>query len=486
MKVEVLPEPELEFGGGQRHVDIRFGLMNYGPLDFDSTMAPKQIRLGIVGTSETIEGLLTWLDRIKAGIASKPSKRPNLFPRFPGFGPETHLPAEVILDSRLHRTILQGHIDTLCRGPRTNQGVIEAVQLYMEELEYLAQKTPADVLVCALPLRLVEYIDKGGDLASLAEPEEERQNVEAARIVFHDLLKAQAMRLRKPTQVIRPGTYDETKRLMQKGRPGLPRGLQDEATRAWNFYTALYYKAGGIPWRLVRDSRELSVCYVGVGFFQSLDKSRLLTSVAQVFNELGEGVILRGGIAKKLAKDDRQIHLSREDAYNLLVSALEVYRREHKTFPARVAVHKTSIHNDDENSGFREALKFLRIDQGDFISVTDSMTRLFRAAAYPPLRGTFFDTDGGRYVLYTKGSVDFFSAYPGLYVPRPFAFRCDAVVETPRFLARECLGLTKMNWNNTQFDGGEPITAVAARQVGHILKYMKEDEPIEPFYRFYM
>ena len=28
------------------------------------------------------------------------------------------------------------------------------------------------------------------------------------------------------------------------------RPLQDEATRAWNFHTALYYKAGGTPWRL--------------------------------------------------------------------------------------------------------------------------------------------------------------------------------------------------------------------------------------------
>ena len=31
-----------------------------------------------------------------------------------------------------------------------------------------------------------------------------------------------------------------------------------EATRAWNIHTALYYKAGGIPWRLVRDAAELT------------------------------------------------------------------------------------------------------------------------------------------------------------------------------------------------------------------------------------
>ena len=31
-------------------------------------------------------------------------------------------------------------------------------------------------------------------------------------------------------------------------------------------------------------------------------------------------------------------------------------------------------------------------------------------------------------------------------------------------------GLSKLNWNNTQFDGGETITVTAARQVGDILK----------------
>ena len=33
MTSELLLEPELEFGGGLRHIDIRFGIMAYGPFD---------------------------------------------------------------------------------------------------------------------------------------------------------------------------------------------------------------------------------------------------------------------------------------------------------------------------------------------------------------------------------------------------------------------------------------------------------------------
>lgn len=73
-----------------------------------------------------------------------------------------------------------------------------------------------------------------------------------------------------------------------------------------------------------------------------------------------------------------------------------------------------------------------------------------------------------------------------MYIPRPKLFRCDATEQTPRFLAQEILGLTKMNWNNTQFDGADPITIRASRQVSSILKYVAEDGYVAPFYRFYM
>lgn len=47
MKAILLQEPELEFGTG-RHVDIRFGLMAHGPVDFEDSPASR-IRAGIVG-----------------------------------------------------------------------------------------------------------------------------------------------------------------------------------------------------------------------------------------------------------------------------------------------------------------------------------------------------------------------------------------------------------------------------------------------------
>ena len=489
MKTEFFHEPELEFGS-DKHIDIKFGLMNYGPFDFNSHLAPKKIKLGIVGTAETIEGMVTWLEKCRAGIPAKPSKRPNLFPRFPGFGEETPLCADFVLDSQLQRAIPPSYFDELCQGPKTGEVIQKIAQLYLDEIKYLTEKTTVDVFVCAFPFVLVQFLerdeDKVGDDTS--DHDETQESVTtSSKFILHDLLKAQAMRFKKPTQIIRPSTYDERKRLKPKTTLGNKKQIQDEATRAWNLYTALYYKAGGTPWRLVHDLSEYSTCYVGVSFYRTLDEARLLTSTAQVFNERGEGIILRGGTAQT-SKDDKQIHLSAEDAYNLLKNALQIYQQEHRNFPARVVIHKSSKHNEDEINGFENALREHSIgpELADFVSVTRSGTRLFRGNLYPPLRGTFLDTEGESFVLYTKGSVDFFSTYPGLYVPRPLGFRCDRVAETPPFLAQEILALTKMNWNNTQFDGREPITLRCARQVGQILKYFGPDDTYEPYYRFYM
>lgn len=478
MRVDFLQEPELEFGI-DRHIDIRFGLMYYGPVDYAHPLAPKQIILGIVGTTETVEGVQAWLERCQQEIPAKNSKQPNLFPKFPGFRYDVGFHSTLVMDERLHRTIPSRLFKELASKNDVNLMIRESVDLFLAELRYLTVNTNANVLVCAIPQILIDVTQP------LEEPEgEEGENEAEGKLNFHHLLKARAMSLRVPVQLIIPSTYDETKRPRRRGHSDLKK-LQDEATRAWNFHTAMYYKAKGIPWRLVRDPSDYATCYVGISFYEALDSSFLLTSVAQVFNERGEGVVVRGGPAK-LSKEDRQVHLEGEDAGQLLDHALALYKEEHKNLPARVVIHKTSTFTTAETDGFLNIVKAHNIDMIDLISVGQSSIKLFRMGAYPPLRGTLLSLDETRHTLYTRGSVDFFSTYPGLYIPRPLAFRCEYTEQTSKFLAREILALTKMNWNNTQFDGGEPITIRAARQVGDILKYVPSEGEVASTYRFYM
>ena len=70
MRASFIQEPELEFGTST-HIDIRFGLLNDGPLDSSSPGGPKRVRLGIVGTPESVAGLSSGsTDAVKESLQS--------------------------------------------------------------------------------------------------------------------------------------------------------------------------------------------------------------------------------------------------------------------------------------------------------------------------------------------------------------------------------------------------------------------------------
>lgn len=299
---------------------------------------------------------------------------------------------------------------------------------------------------------------------------------------FRAVLKAMAMRYSRPIQIIRRSTWDPTFKLPGADRPR----LQDEATRAWNLHTALYYKAGGVPWRLPRGATDLTSCYVGVTFYRSGDNATLETSVAQVFNQRGDGVIVRGAAAK-VSRHDRQPHLTQPDAQALLFEALDRYRKEHRHPPARIVLHKTSSYTPDETAGFHAAADEANIDAVELLWLpANDPVRIFRSAAHPPLRGTLLSLDTHQHVLYTRGSVPFYGTYPGMYIPSPLTFRLIDTESSPEHLAEELPALTKMNWNQTQLDGREPITLRTADRVGEILRHLGPQDRAQGRYAFYM
>jgi len=459
--------------------------MNYGVLDFDKEDAPRKIHLAIIGVNEDIEALEEWIDNCKKPIEGKDSKKKNLFPKFPGFHSEHSFYSEIVTNSNIQGKI-SPHVFKDFSGLLPNEKTKKSVDCFVNEIEYLTTKNhKIDVILCAIPKVLAEQLSE----IHIEETDELDDQIEQELIVseydFRRLLKAEALKFRKPIQIILPSTYNKS--VKKKFRVGLQSesSLQDEATRTWNFFTALYYKSGGVPWRLIRKPQDFQTCYIGVSFYHSLDNKTLQTSVAQVFNERGEGIIIRGGAAKT-SKEDKQIHLDEEGSKKLLVNALLKYRQEHRTKPARIVIHKTSDYDQNEIEGFVSAIREEGIELFDLLSISKSITRLHRNGKYPPLRGMFWELDDENKILYTKGSIDLFQTYPGLYIPKTLKMKIAYQEQSSKFLASEILSLTKMNWNNTQLDNSLPITIKAAKQVSEIIKYIPENGYIEPNYAFYM
>jgi hypothetical protein len=469
MKLTTLAEPLLEFGTGT-HICPRTGIEHMGVYDQRDELRRTELRIGVVGRGEGIDLLDEWLEKCRYGIERKQeSKLLNLFRGFGGMNQSYGFLTRLINSPQYTRTLKKSEISKVVNLASRAERVERAVDLYYEQIRFLAENRSVDVIVCVMPNEMFDSVT-----TSAGDDDSEESELEHN---FRRILKAKSMHLGTPLQLVREKTILIAKQAGDQ---------QDPATKAWNFCTALYYKGNKtIPWRLVEDTAKLRSCYIGIGFYKSRDGETVSSSLAQVFDEFGHGIILRG-TPVSIDKKNRHPYLNEDQAYELLRDALDEYDRALEHMPARIVIHKSSHFRESERTGFLRALDEKGIRSKDFVSITDTDIRLFGEKDYPPKRGTLLTISEGEGVLYTRGTVDFYKTYPGMYVPNPLkitVYEQDSSLES---LCDEILGLTKMNWNNTQMDGRLPITLECARKIGDIMKYVSPTEKPQVSYSFYM
>ena len=85
IKIKCLPEPELQFGNGQRDIDPRRALAENGPADHRGM---RSIRLGLVGLADEVSAAWKFITPIHEAWAAAPA------PEFPNYPAGTWGPAE--------------------------------------------------------------------------------------------------------------------------------------------------------------------------------------------------------------------------------------------------------------------------------------------------------------------------------------------------------------------------------------------------------
>lgn len=294
MKLQVLPEPELEFGRG-KHVCPRAGISELDVYDSVLKVRRNHLWIGAVGVSNDLETLSKWMRRCRQSIPAKVNARQaKLFPPFCGFREHVGFRATIALEDEIARTIAKKAVHRVVETEDFNQRVENAVRLFFPHVKFLCQNRTVDVVVCVIPDDLYEVVAKRAT-TSAEEHIEGEQTEDQVEANFRRALKARCLHLGVPLQLVRAKSLEVN-----------PPDMQDDATKAWNFCTALYYKANQtVPWRLPVDPNAPRTCYAGIGFFRSRDAKVLHTSLAQVFDELGNSVILRG-TPVGVYKDDRR------------------------------------------------------------------------------------------------------------------------------------------------------------------------------------
>lgn len=500
----LISEPLLSFGGQHMHVDPKTGLSLYGPytLRGQSSPTPRSAVVGVIGPPSMTADAEAWLLACQ-GMLTNDGSQPFLYPHFPGFHKDAPFQCEMVYGDAWRETIKDSSIKTAITEPDFYARVKNVVRLYSEALEIIAAREPQpQVVLCCIPQEVVDSctVQKGrrarpklilprrspGDrrqmsLFDLMDGEPGTEDEEWGHQNLRRGLKAEAMQFGLPTQLVWPRTL----RIAGAPATGIQR-VQDLSTRAWNFCTALYHKAGGAPWRLAE--LESGVCFVGISFYRELFDAnpRIRSSMAQAFTAAGDGYVLRGKAFEwDEGRQGRSPHLDKGLAASLLRDVIELYQKQNAgSLPSRVVVHKTSRFWEEELEGLEEACRI--IPRKDFLALGSRRLQFYRTGDYPPLRGTYVKFSESDLLLYTSGYVPYLRTYPGARVPQPMEI-LEHIGDSPwDTVLREVLSLTKMNWNTADFSGSDPITTAFSRRVGQVLAEVPPGRRIRPEYRFYM
>lgn len=458
-----IPEPLLCFAGGYEHVDPKFGIISSGPKSYEPLYRhPAQVRIVFIGSAETINTAQKWLERGSLGFDGNSEHI-----RFPGFQPDRGFRSDVQFSDDWQVLISQTEIKETVKIRSSKNRYEHILGLLDSKMRLLSNKdrTP-ECIILALPRELekecqtVDYFEKGKGQ------------------IHRDLrrsFKTIAMRYHMPTQIIRQQTIED--------RTG------DVISKIyWNFFTGLYFKAGGSPWGPV--GLTPNTCYVGISFFRPLgsEDKRIQTSLVQAFDENGDGLVLRGHdfVWDEDKEGTKSPHLTERQAVELIELVLSQYQAEMGNTPRRVVVHKTSRYWDGEKKGFEQALKN-KIGLFDLVALSSQSTvRLITTNKYPPLRGTMFSVENYDY-LYTTGFLPELNQFHGMHVPSPIRIADHIGQDTPRErLLGEIMILTKMNWNSSALGGLMPITIRFSNMVADIMREIPQGQIPLASYRFYM
>ena len=159
VEAQLIDEPELEFGFGGMHQDLRFGVMEYGPSDRGMDRKPSQIKLAIVGTERSIEDSCRWITKARTGLEGSGSKKLNLFPEFPGFTKGAGFDCDILLDRSMFASISPRDIREASAHGDYQERITRLTNLFFESVSNAAAKAPSVVLV-AMPTELLEEIVK--------------------------------------------------------------------------------------------------------------------------------------------------------------------------------------------------------------------------------------------------------------------------------------------------------------------------------------
>ena len=492
-----LDEPLLTFKDSQMAEDPKDGLALFGPTEHRSSL-PDNI---VIGTEPGLSLWGKWCEALNSPASCVDVSRQRPWPPYPGydvaFGVSWPDPfRKLVIDKRA--------LDLAAHKADKHERAYSVANLFLSHLDKLKKLDNKPALaICIVPdavydhCRPKSYVQEKSDepktptqkkyLKSALKDRKEGQsrlfedeqlfdpatNLEQYGLSpdFRRQLKARVMQHDLPIQIIRESTLDITTEV-RNGEPGV-NPLSD---RLWNFGTALYYKCGLKPWK-TPWARE-GVCYVGLAYKLADQNKGTACCAAQMFLDSGDGIVFIGDFGPWYSPEKKEFHLSSYAAEKMLRGTIETYREQDGRPLREIFLHARSGINQEEYEGFLKAcpegVKLVAIKVRKDISSPrlfryDEHPKVVRRGMYPVLRGTFWQRNERRGYLFTSGFKARVGAYDGWEIPVPLLIQIEHGEAVLVDVAKDILGLTKLNYNSCQLGESEPITVKNSDRIGEIL-----------------
>lgn len=486
-----IEEPKLTFGFEQKMIDPRDGITLFGPNSHLKISG--QTNIGVIGTAASRKRMISYLEKIHKPIESEVND--DARPMFPGL--ESAFGITVNFDNIAELNVDSEDIDEYLLYTDNHQRVHNLTNLFSEKIfTYLRkEENPVTIWFIVIPKDIYLYgrpnsripssednikvglkkRDRNSSQISMFFQEENEELKEAYQyqVNFHNQLKAKLLKEKIISQIIIEDkiAYEEIWDDNQK----IESERKFDSAKAWNISTTLYYKCGGLPWKLGEVRK--GVCYLGLVYKKLNEDSNQQNAccAAQMFLDSGDGMVFRGNVGPWFNPKKNEFHLDKKDAYEIISQSLEAFKDYSSTaeYPEEVFIHAKTYFDDEEWEGFTEATNGKSKITGVRIR-DDSAFKLHRDYSYCIPRGSLLKYSENRAYLWTRGFIPRLQTQLGLEVPNPLSVeitRGESEIET---VSKDVLALTKLNYNTCSYGDGLPVTLKFAESIGEILTAGKD------------
>ncbi|MDQ3812759.1 MAG: hypothetical protein M3347_02265, partial [Armatimonadota bacterium] len=248
---------------------------------------------------------------------------------------------------------------------------------------------------------------------------------------------------------------------------------------------------------------DTDTAFLGLGFSQDptgLRGNHITLGCSHLYNFEGLGLRYKLSAIENPTWRQGNPFMSLEDARRVGDSARQLFYETMMRLPRRVVIHKRTPFLEDERKGLIEGLA--GIDSVDMIEISvDPALRYvaswisrdgrFQGDMFPVQRSTTVVLDSKHALMWVHGTTQAITAKRRYYlgksrIPAPLVLTRHYGASSLGVLAREILGLSKMNWNTFDMYTKLPSTIQSSNEIARIGSLLERFGPTSYDYRLFI